>query len=1356
MADRFKAPSMDWASPGDIHKRFKLFKQKCELIFEGPLAEAEEDKKVRMLLLWVGDKGLEIYNTSNFASEADRLKIVPVFQKLEGYAKPQSNQILARFQLRCLKQNDMSLEEFVTKARLLIDDGGYTSEVKEETLRDTLVFGLKSDQVRRDAIKLGNALTFKEVYDLAKVHESTKTQMEVITKGESAEVHAVRSRFKPSNFKKKPQHREAPQPSRGDYKPAFKQKDTKFKSCYRCGGNHSRDAACPAKSAVCRHCGKLGHFQKVCMQKKKQLHEIATSSSPDLQDDAAAVPFTIGTVDSTSTVSSISSFPNKLFATVKLNKSYNLKLKIDTGADTCILTVDDLQQLPFAPEVKPSSSILKGYGGSRIKNIGATSLQVSHGEKSTQILFDVVEAPRGNPSIIGCSQAQELGLITVNIHEVKSQGSLTKEQVLQDYKDCFDKIGCFPGEKYHIELVDNPQPVIHPPRTVPVHILPLYKEQIEKMLADNTITEVTEPTEWVNSITASITQKDGQTRVRLCLDPKDLNKNIKRAHYPTRTIDEILPQLHGKKFFTVIDTKKGYWHVQLDHESSLLCTFNTPFGRFRFLRLPFGLVVSQDIFQQKLDSIFNNIPDVCGIADDLIIAGTTEEEHDRAFIEVMETARKNNIGFNSEKLQFKQKKVAFYGHMLSDQGISPAEDKLKAIKNLQPPRNAKDLHTSLGMVTYLNRYSVKLAALTTPLRELLKKNVHFNWEPHHQEALEKIKKELCTSQTIGFYDPDPKTTTILQCDASTEGLGAWLRQIDDHGQETIVNMASRALTPTESRYSNIERETLAVVFGLEKFEYYLFGREVIVETDHSPLEQIFKKNLAEVPSRLQRFILRCLKFDIQVKYKPGKSIPVADALSRVCFKKDEVQPKEESEVFFINTSTSLIDLAAVKEEVLADPEMNLLKNMVFKGWPDYRKQCPQELWEYWTFRCDLVLEDGLVMKGDRVVIPKKLRPEILTAIHTGHQGETKCILLARESVFWPGITNQIREMVKDCQTCQKFQPAQPKMPILQPDLPTHPWEQLGTDIFEFQGHKYLIIVDYYSRFPIIRLLQDTTAETVCNNFKSILAEHGLPSTILADCGPQYISDKFKKKCELSNITLKFSSPYHHQANSVAERAVGTVKALWKKAVEEKSCPYTAIWMYRITPLDHNLPSPFELLYGRKPKSLLPTAKGSLKSQHPEDEVHQEENRAKQERQQVFYNKKASPDKEVFNNMEKVYVRNTLQNIWEPAVILNRPNPEREPRTYLVEIRGKVFQRTREHIRARRSDVQENQPRDVPFLIPDVTPEPVAVTPPEKKSTSEKPPPAASSSPQKSSRSFQLKSQTTRAGRTTQVPAKFKD
>ena len=288
---------------------------------------------------------------------------------------------------------------------------------------------------------------------------------------------------------------------------------------------------------------------------------------------------------------------------------------------------------------------------------------------------------------------------------------------------------------------------------------------------------------------------------------------------------------------------------------------------------------------------------------------------------------------------------------------------------------------------------------------------------------------------------------------------------------------------------------------------------------------------------------------------------------------------------------------------MQDQDLNKLKDVIFKGLPEYRKQCPQELWDYWTFRCDLVIEDGLILKGDRIIIPEPLRGQVLEALHTGHQGETKCLLLTRESVFWPGITNDIKQLVKDCDICNKYQAEQPKLPVMQPDLATRPWEKLGTDIFEFKGNKYLMIVDYYSRFPVIRLLSDITADTICNHFTSVLAEHVLPSVIIADFGTQYISVKFKDSCTKSGITLTFSSPYHHQANSVAEGTVETCKSLWKKAVEGSKCPYTAVFMYRVTPLDNNMPSSFELLFGRKPRTLMPSSKKNLQSRYSDNVNH---------------------------------------------------------------------------------------------------------------------------------------------------------
>ena len=1386
MADRFTPPKMDWTSPGDVHRRFKLFKQKCELIFEGPLYDTEEARKLRLMLLWIDDKGLEIYNAATFDNPEDRLKLEPVFKKLETYCKPQSNQIIVRYDLRVLKQGKMTIEEFVTKAKRLVEEAGYPEQMKEEMMRDTMVFGVGSDQVRSDAIKIGDTLTYQQIYNLAKIDESTRAQMEVLSinpkdeatinevKRGHGKIAMTRTPKYTTTLDKNNRHSRQPNPT-----------ETRGMGCYGCGGNHKHKYQCPARSVQCSYCGKVGHYVRVCIKKQKktqqQLHEVQgleeyqTYENFSEGDEPEQAMSSIGTISSSSrTIHYIHKYADKLFACITINGCHRIKIKVDTGADTCILTEEQMRLLPFRPKIRRTHTILKGYGGSRIKNIGATDLKITHRNRTITTRFDVASAPPGSPSILGCRQAQELGIISVNLNEIERQSTtglkkLDKKELLEKHRTCFNKIGCFPGRKYKIKMIENPRPVIHSPRSVPIHILPLYKAELRKMEQEDIIEKVTGPTDWVNSITYRITTaKDGTSKIRLCLDPRDLNKNIKREHYPTKALDELLPLLHGKKHFSVIDVKKGYWHQELDHESSLLCTFNTPFGRYRFKRLPFGLTVSQDIFQRKLDTVFCGIKNITGMVDDILVTGSTEEEHDIAMTKVLERAKENNIGFNADKLQYKLKKVNFFGHTITEQGISPTEDKLQAIRDIQSPKNAKELHTLMGMIAYLNRFSVKLSQMTAPLRELTKKNIHFEWQQHHQKALEAIKTEICKAQIISYYDTDPNTTTILQCDASTLGVGAWIRQIDQMGAEKIVGMASRCLSPTESRYSNIERECLAVAYGLQKFEYFLLGRRVTVETDHSPLEQIFKKNLAETPSRLQRFILKCLRFDIQVKYRPGKTIPVADALSRICLKENRNEAPQQHSVNFITANTKIMNTERIREAITADPTMSLLKDTIYKGWPEYRKQCPTTLWEYWTFRCDLILEDGLILKGDRIVIPEALRPSVLETLHTGHQGETKCILLARESTFWPGINQSIRNMVKACTICSKYQPAQPKLQLMQPDLPTHPWATIGTDIYEQDGCKYLLVVDYYSRFPIVKTLPDTSATTVCEQFTQIITEYGLPTTIMSDCGSQYMSERFKKECHDSNITLKTSSPYHHQANGVAERTVGTIKALWKKAQEERKCPYTALWVYRTTPITNDMPSPYELLFGRKPRTMLPTAKGALKSQHPERDTHLQKNEHNQTKQKQNYDRHSIQEKEVLDIMEPIYVRDTIHNIWIPGTVLNRPKPNREPRTYLINVRGKVYQRTREHLKPRPTTDITNTPRqEAPPTLPriDTTQvgEPITMSTANKKLNT--PPEIPAEDPNTSREKqptptapgqYQLQSYTTRSGRTTKVPEKYKD
>ena len=278
--------------------------------------------------------------------------------------------------------------------------------------------------------------------------------------------------------------------------------------------------------------------------------------------------------------------------------------------------------------------------------------------------------------------------------------------------------------------------------------------------------------------------------------------------------------------------------------SSLLTTFNTPWAKFRWLRLPFRLKIASDVFQERLDRVLRLLEGIHGIPDDILTHEETEIQHDSRLLTLLETARMNNLLLNPKKIQFKYTDCKFFGHRLTPEGLKPDPEKVKAIIDMQPPQSVQSLQSFNGMVNYLKRFSPVLTELSEPLRRLQKCDTVWAWESEQQTAFEKIKTILTTLPVLTYFDKDKDH--IIQTDASKTGLGAVLLQ---EGQPVVY--APRVLTDTEHRYSNKERELLGVAFGLERLHHYTFGKSITVETYHQPLMCIWKKTIATSSPRLQ-------------------------------------------------------------------------------------------------------------------------------------------------------------------------------------------------------------------------------------------------------------------------------------------------------------------------------------------------------------------------------------------------------------------------------------------------------------------------------------------------------------------------
>ena len=526
----------------------------------------------------------------------------------------------------------------------------------------------------------------------------------------------------------------------------------------------------------------------------------------------------------------------------------------------------------------------------------------------------------------------------------------------------------------------------------------------------------------------------------------------------------------------MVSTKSSY----VDDVSSYLTTFWTPFGRYRYLRMPFGISSAPEEFQRRMHSVLQGLPGVAVIVDDILVygAGTTEEEsqkdHDKNLQQLLQRARDKNLKFNKRKLRLCLSEVTYMGHRLTKEGLSPDPTKVKAILNMPTPDSKRAVERFLGCLQYLARFLPQLAEVATPLRQLTEKSAIFTWETQQDEAFQKLKKMITVAPVLKYYDVKEETT--IQSDASEKGLGATLLH-----QGQPVAFASRALNKSEQNYAQIEKECLAIVFACERFNQYIHGRECTIHTDHRPLAPIFTKPIFNAPKRLQRMLLRLQKYNLQVKYCPGKEMYIADMLSRaylneqvpnaaneyeIFYRKEEVQLYKEIEQINPAEHVRLSEkgVAEIKAATQQDASLQELSLIIHKGWPEHKKDTSLSIRAYWPFRDELTEHNNIIYKGTKIVIPKSMQALMMQRTHSSHQGPEACVRRAKDVIFWPGMASDIRHLASQCPTCNEYAAKQQKEPLLTSEIPARPWTIVAQDLFMLDKRSYLITVDFYSDF----------------------------------------------------------------------------------------------------------------------------------------------------------------------------------------------------------------------------------------------------------------------------------------------------
>lgn len=1011
----------------------------------------------------------------------------------------------------------------------------------------------------------------------------------------------------------------------------------------------------------------------------------------------------------------------------------SIQVKLDTGAEVNVMPKRLLDKLLHRNYVlKPTPIVLEVYGGALLRPLGTFTLHkctLNNIELDLEFLVaDVESVP-----LLSLEAIEQYGLINrvkdrsvkiissickVAIHACKTatvtlpslpvtnitsqinvisskkvtfadnqSSELAIKEIIKNNPEVFStEVGSFPS-LYSLEVDESKRPVAVPSRRVPHAIKDRYRKYLSQLCDQKVIKKCDNHKGYISPVV--LVEKPDKS-LRVCLDPKNLNEALYRPFYEIPTKEDISMFLTNKKYFSVLDLTAGFWHCKLDESSSELCKFSTPFGIYQFLRLPFGLSVSPEIFQKAVNDLFGDIEGVVLYFDDMLIVANTEEDHDRIFLKVIERAKQNNVHFNPNKIQFKRRSVKFLGHIYSESGKTIDPERVEAITSLKSPQNVKELQRLLGIINHVREFVPNLADETSCLTQLIRKNVHFQWLPFHTEALDRIKAKIVNAVSLVVFDPTQPTE--IQCDASKDGLGSCLSQ---NGRP--IAFVSRSLTKAEKNYAQIEKELLAIVFSVQKFHYYIYGQKAItVYTDHKPLVPIFKQQLSEVSSkRITRLLLKTISYDLRVQYLPGKLMFVADALSRdylPCNPNDEVLITQVHAVSSVvaNNVECIYAKATTNDQVLQQ-----VIHFNKEGWPDNSKSMSKELKHFFRLRSEITVDDNLVYYRDRLVIPKSLQHSMLKRLHSGHLGMSKCKAYAHQTIYWPGLNVDIESFISKCSICATFAPSQKRSEMFESNLPDLPYEQVSADILEYNGHFYLVVIDSYSKWLDALKLPDKTSKSVIDAFQFLFSIHGIPRILMVDNNP-FKSNQCIEFSKQLNFKIVSCSPHFHQSNGLAEKAVSIVKQFLKKCSKDPQATLqNCLLQYRVTPIAGLDASPAQLLMSRQLNTTIPIHSSKLiPSLVPniKDKL-----KAKSLLSKQNYDPK-SPRKEVeYSPSDYVFMQNPITKNWEPGMIVECCE---EPRSYLVQNEGtnRVVRRNEIFLKPNRSAVNF-KPATPVYMLP---------------------------------------------------------
>ena len=1239
--------------------------ERMELFFHAHEVGAE--KHVAVLLSTIGSKPYGVLRSLAVPKTPKELKYAEVVKMLQDHYEPAPLVIAERYRFHQRSQDvGESIADYVAELRRLATKCKFedTTDFLEDSLRDRFVFGLRAEGIRKRLLTEPK-LTFAKAIEIAQSVETASKDAQQSSEQTGLRINSV------------------PAPTHARPNP-----------CYRCGQTNHRASNCKFKEAICHLCGNKGHLKKVCRtgkqpqkgQKQQQRHPPGTKRTTWIdveQEENMDNSFDIFTIGK----NSASPIQVELYINEK-----PLTMEVDTGAAVTIVSEQQFKRLLPQVQVSKSTVILRTYTSEIIPMLGEVQVNVKYRDQSYTLTAYITRG--AGPCLLGRDWLKRIQLDWKQIAHTSVQPTIKAkpqlDALLKEYSEIFEnKLGTMCNIYAELKLKKNVSPKFHRPRPIPFALREAVAQELNRLVNEGVLKKV-EHSKWAAPI-VPVPKKDG--KIRICGDYKvTINQAIDIDQYPLPRPADLFATLTNGQHFSKLDLSQAYQQMRLEETSAQYLTINTHQGLYQQTRLPFGVASAPAIFQKAMDTILQGVEGTICYIDDILVTGSTDEQHLQRLTEVFKRLKDAGLKLKQEKCAFFQKSVEYLGHRIDAEGLHPLPSKLEAIIKAPQPQNVQQLRSFLGLINYYSKFVANLASLLHPLNQLLQHNVKWKWTQACSNAFEQAKKELVSAKVLAHYDPD--LPMKMAADASAYGVGAVISHVYPNGNEHPIAFASRTLTKSEQNYAQLEKEALALIFGVKYFHQYLYARSFTLVTDHRPLTTILSPHKA-IPSlaaaRLQRWAIILSAYQYNIEFKYTQHHQNADGLSRLPLPVDVPSETYGVDVFNVAQVDSLpVTATQLGQATRRDSVLSKVWRFTKSGWP---LNVSETLKPYWTKRHELTIEGNCVMWGIRVIIPQKFQTQVVQELHQEHQGIAKMKSIARSYVWWPNLDQCLEKIAKNCLSCQQVKNVPAVAPLHPWVWPSKPWQRIHIDFAgPLKGKMYLVVVDAHSKWPEVIEMNSTAAASTIQVLRDLFARFGLPEQTVSDNGPPFNSQDFASFMKSNGIKHIRSTPYQPSTNGLAERFVQTFKRALKtsesngKPVHHRLANF--LFSYRNTAHATTNRSPSELFLKRELRTRMDLLR-------PDSSVKVAEKQAEQKQQHDSHSAQRS-----YKMGDTVMARNYRKGPkWLPGVVAEVKGPV----SYLIQMKGgTLWQR---HINQLRDGIDETQLDDIP-LHSDTDNEPV--------------------------------------------------